>query len=89
MQIPLLLRERLHPSVDAYLILQEELRKMRWKLSVRRRRVGLLKHRVLMQLLLQRLLVLLQRRSERLDILRRQCPESVLHQQLLADQLSG
>lgn len=45
----------------AYLILQKEMR-VRRKLSCRRRRVGLLVYRwytVLMQLLLQRLLVLL------------------------------
>jgi len=62
--------------------LQKELRLCR---KLPRRRIGL-KHGELLQ---QRLL-LLQRRGERLDVLRRsQCPERTVHEQLLANQLSG
>lgn len=62
--------------------MQKELRLCR---KLPRRRIGL-KHGELLQ---QRLL-LLQRRGERLDVLRRsQCPERAVHEQLLANQLSG
>lgn len=76
----------LKPISYTHLILQKELRL--WRELTRRRRIRLLKHGQLLQVLLQRLVLLLQRRGERLHVLGAQCRDRAVHQQLLADQLS-
>lgn len=74
-------------SPSTHLILQEELR-LGGQLTGRRG-IGLLEHGELLELLLQRVLLLLERRGQGLDFLGTQGAQGAVHQQLLADELGG